>query len=447
MPERLTRQRTDRILARLLKLHPRRIDLSLERMRRLMSALGHPERRLPPVIHVAGTNGKGSTIAFARAMAEAAGLRVHAYTSPHLVRFVERVRLATAPGESAPIPDVWLAELLEECEAANAGAPITFFEITTAAAFLAFSRRPADLLLLEVGLGGRLDATNVVADPLVSVITPVALDHAEFLGDSLARIATEKAGVIRRGVPVVVGPQADDAWFPIAERALERQAPLFAANRDWQVLEQHGRLVWEDESALYDLPLPRHMHGRHQIDNAGLAIAALRRLGDGRITEEAIARGLSRARWPARLQPLRRGALAEWLNPDDELWVDGGHNPHAARALASALADLEDVAPMPLVLVVGMLRSKAAEEWLRHFVGLAARVVCVDIPGQEQGLAAHELAALACKAGLAASTAATLEDALRAAARLRPDTPVRVVIAGSLYLAGHALALDGEPLP
>ena len=440
--ERLIRARTDTILRRLMGLHPRRIDLTLARMRRLMSALGHPERALPPVIHVAGTNGKGSTIAFLRAMLEAAGRRVHVYTSPHLVRFSERILLAGEKG-AEPIAEAWLAELLEECEAANAGAPITFFEITTAAAFLAFSRRPADVLLLEVGLGGRLDATNVAENVAVSVITPVALDHREYLGDSLRQIAAEKAGMIRPGVPVVVGPQEEDAWHAIAERAEALGAPLFAANRDWQVFEQHGRLVWEDERALCDLPLPA-LAGRFQLDNAGVAIAALRKLGDAAISEEAIARGLTTARWPGRLQPIRSGALRLLVNPDDEIWIDGGHNAHAARALATALADMEDVSPMPLVLVLGMQKNRDPAAYLRHFAGLAAQVIGVPLPESTSemgaGHAAEDIAAAACRAGLAARAAPTLEEALRQAARLRPDSPVRVVIAGSLYLAGAALA-------
>ena len=440
--ERLIQARTETILKRLMGLHPRRIDLTLSRMRRLMAALGHPERALPPVIHVAGTNGKGSTIAFLRAMLEAAGRRVHVYTSPHLRRFSERILLAGDKG-AQPIAETWLAELLEECEAANAGAPITFFEITTAAAFLAFSRRPADVLLLEVGLGGRLDATNVAENVAVSVITPVALDHQEYLGDNLRQIAGEKAGIIRPGVPVVVGPQDEDAWHAIAERAEALGAPLFAANRDWQAFEQHGRLVWEDERALYDLPMPA-LTGRFQIDNAGVAIAALRLLGDAAITEEVIARGLTGARWPGRLHPVRSGALRLLVNPDDEVWIDGGHNAHAARALASALADLEDVSPMPLVLVLGMPKNRDPAAYLRHFTGLATQVIGVPLPEPSAEMGAghppEELAAAACRAGLAARAAPTLEEALRQAARLRPDSPVRIVIAGSLYLAGDALA-------
>ena len=444
--ERLIRARTDSILKRLMGLHPRRIDLTLSRMRRLMSALGHPERALPPVIHVAGTNGKGSTIAFLRAMLEAAGRRVHVYTSPHLIRFSERILLADEKGARS-IAETWLAELLEECEAANAGAPVTFFEITTAAAFLAFSRRPADVLLLEVGLGGRLDATNVVENVAASVITPVAIDHQEYLGGNLRQIAAEKAGIIRPGVPVVVGPQEEDAWHAIAERATELGAPLFAANRDWQAFEQHGRLVWEDERALYDLPMPA-LAGRFQIDNAGLAIAALRLLGDAAITEEAIAEGLLSVRWPGRLQPVRSGALRLLVNPDDEIWIDGGHNAHAARALAAAMADLEDTAPMPLVLVLGMQKNRDPQEYLRHFAGLAAQVIGVPLPEASgemgQGRAPEELAAAACRAGLAARAAPTLEQALRQAARLRPDSPVRIVIAGSLHLAGAALARNED---
>ncbi len=435
--------RTDVILDRLLKLHPKRIDLSLGRMERLLAALGHPERSLPPVIHVAGTNGKGSTIAFMRAMAEAAGLRAHAYTSPHLMRFHERIHLG-GEGGGGPVSEAHLAELLEECEQANKGRPITFFEITTAAAFLAFSRRPADLLLLEVGLGGRLDATNVIARPAVTVITPVALDHAEFLGETPESVAAEKAGIIRPGVPLVCGPQGDAAFGVIAAAAERAPAPLFCANRDWQVFEQRGRLVWQDENTLFDLPLPA-LPGRFQVDNAGLAIAALRAWGDARIGEEAMAEGLRAARWPARMQYVASGALLAHLGPQDELWIDGGHNPHAGRALAAALAELHETAEKPLVMIAGMMAGKAAREWFSAFCGLATQAICLTIPGEENACPAAELAAKACEAGLAARTAGSLEEALRLAARVHPAGPARIVIAGSLYLAGHALRLnEGE---
>ena len=437
--------RTDAILERLLRLHPKRIDLSLGRMRRLLAALGNPQERLPPVIHVAGTNGKGSTIAFARAMAEAAGLSVHVYTSPHLVRFHERIVLGRAGG-GAPISEPHLAELLEECEAANAGEPITFFEITTAAALLAFSRRPADLCLLEVGLGGRLDATNVIARPAAAVIAPVALDHADFLGDGLAQVAAEKAGIIKAGAPAVIGRQEQEAFAVIEARAQELGAGLFAEGRQWQAFEQHGRLVWQDETALLDLPLPA-LPGRFQVDNAGLAIAALRRLDDARITERALAAGLRAAHWPGRLQMVSTGPLRRHVGLDDEIWIDGGHNPHAGRALATALAELDEADEKPLVMIVGMLNTKAAQEWLGCFSGLAAQVICLTIPGEENAIPAQDLAAAACRAGLAARTAASLPEALRAASHLRPGEPVRIVIAGSLRLAGHALALDAEGAP
>jgi dihydrofolate synthase/folylpolyglutamate synthase len=434
------------ILERLLKLHPKLIDLSLERMWRLLEALGHPERRLPPVIHVAGTNGKGSTIAFMKAMAEAAGLAVHVYTSPHLIRFHERIWLGRRGGKGGYISEPHLAEVLEECEAANRGAPITFFEITTAAALLAFSRRPADLLLLETGLGGRLDATNVVERPAVTVITPVAMDHMDFLGDTLERIAAEKAGILKPGVPAVLAPQTDAVHDVIAERAAEIGAEVFAAQRHWQAFEQHGRLVWEDVGALMDLPLPS-LPGRFQIENAGTAIAALRKFADPRIGERAIARGLRQARWPGRLQPVLRGRLRQFIAHDDELWIDGGHNPHAGQALATTLAEFEELEERPLVLIAGLMRRKDALAWLENFRGLAAQVICVPIPGhEEQAWPAEELAAAACRTGLAARAAATLEEALRMASHFRPDAPVRIVIAGSLYLAGHALAMNaGTP--
>lgn len=430
---------SDAILDRLRKLHPSLIDLSLGRVERLLAALGDPHRQLPPVIHVAGTNGKGSTIAFMRAMAEAAGLSVHAFTSPHLIRFHERIVIG---GE--PIGEDLLADVLEECEAANRNEPITFFEITTVAALLAFSRAPADLLLLEVGLGGRLDATNVIDQPAVSVITPVGLDHQHFLGETLEEIAFEKAGIIKPRRPAVVGVQEDAAHAVIARRAEELNAPVFAANRDWQAYEQHGRLVWQSENELLDLPLPA-LAGRFQIDNAGTAIAALRQFGDRRIDEAAIANGLRRARWPGRLQRITRGRLRDLLKEEDELWIDGGHNAHGARALAAALADMEGDSARPLVMICGMMRRKAAAKWLAAFAGLAAVAVCVPIPGHDNAWRPDELADMARQAGLPARPADNLEDALRGAHQGRAE-PLRVVIAGSLYLAGHALALNDAGL-
>lgn len=423
---------SDAILTRLLSLHPKIIDLSLDRMSRILQCIGNPHERLPPVIHVAGTNGKGSTVAYLRAMIEAAGLRVHCYTSPHLVKFHERIRVA---GELISEPA--LTALLEECETANGGVPITFFEITTAAAFLAFSRTPADYLILEVGLGGRLDATNVIERPRVCVITAIDFDHQQFLGDTLTRIAYEKAGILKRGVPAIVGIQPDEARSEIERVAGRVGAPLAIANQDWQSFEQHGRLVFQDENGLLDLPLP-HLQGRHQVDNAGNAIAALRALGDARVTENHIAEGLKSVTWPARMQRLGPGALWSHVPADAELWLDGGHNPSAARALAQAFSDLNDRHSRPLVLVWGMLNTKDVSSFIGAFAGIAHRAVTISIPEEENAVAAEALAQAARGKGLAAETAASLEDALRQASLTTPAP--RILICGSLYLAGRVLA-------
>jgi dihydrofolate synthase/folylpolyglutamate synthase len=430
--------RSDVILERLLQLHPKRIDLVLDRIVRLLANLGHPEQRLPDVIHIAGTNGKGSTCAFARAMLEAQGLRVHVYTSPHLVHFHERIRLA-----GSLISEEELSDLLEECEVANAGAPITFFEITTAAALLAFSRHPADALILEVGLGGRLDATNVVSRPAVTVITPVGLDHQEFLGDDLAGIAAEKAGIIKRGVPLIMGPQEDRARDVIERTADSVSAPLYAFGQDFFVHAERGRMVYQDENGLLDLPLPR-LRGPHQIDNAGTAIAALRHLGSNWTKESGIEQGLRRVEWPARLQRLTRGPLVALAPEGAEVWLDGGHNPHAAHALAQALADFEERSEKPLYLICGMLKTKDAEGFFVPFRGLARHVTTLSIPGESVSRGAGELYDAARKAGLDASPADDLEDAMMQVAAWAHGRPgegsPRILIGGSLYLAGVVLA-------
>ena len=423
---------SDAILTRLLALHPKIIDLSLERMQAILGKLGHPERQLPPVIHVAGTNGKGSTVAYLRAIMEAAGLSVHTYTSPHLVKFHERIRVA---GEL--ISEADLSALLEECEAANGGAPITFFEITTAAAFLAFSRTPADNLILEVGLGGRLDATNVIDKPAVSVITSVDYDHQQYLGDTLTAIAHEKAGILKRESPAVIGVQPNEARAEIERVAARLRVKPVIANQDWQAFEQHGRLVFQDENGLLDLPLPQ-LRGRHQIDNAGNAIAALRVLNDPRIAEAHIAQGLKSAVWPARMQRLGSGGLTALLPADAELWLDGGHNPSAGRALAQAFSDLNDRHSRPLVLVWGMLNTKDAGRFIESFAGIASRVIALTIPGEENAVPAEALAVTARTRGLSAETAASLQEALKQAALAAPAP--RILICGSLYLAGRVLA-------
>jgi dihydrofolate synthase/folylpolyglutamate synthase len=431
----------DSIVERLMALHPKRIDLSLERIERLLAALGHPERKLPPVIHVAGTNGKGSTAAFLRAMLEAAGKRTHVYTSPHLARYNERFRLGEK-GEGRLATDAELSAALEECEKANAGAPITVFEITTAAAFLLFARHPADVLVLEVGLGGRLDATNVIERPLISVITPVSIDHTDFLGDTLDKIAAEKAGIIKRGVPVIVAAQHRDVIGVIERQAGRMKAPIKIAGEDWTATEERGRLVYQDDDGLIDLPAPK-LYGRHQFENAGLAIATLRALPELKIPASAYEAGVVKADWPARMQRLTQGTLAALAPPGSELWLDGGHNPDGGRAIAAALADLEERVSRPLVLIVGMLTTKDNTGFLRNFTGLARRLIAVPVPGQDKGMPAETLAATARDIGLAATARSDIASALDAAGKLDLDPPPRILITGSLYLAGEVLKANG----
>jgi dihydrofolate synthase/folylpolyglutamate synthase len=431
----------DSIVTRLLKLHPKLIDLSLDRMWRILAAIGHPERKLPPVIHVAGTNGKGSTIAFMRAILEAAGLRVHVYTSPHLVRFNERFRLGQK-GEGALVSDEELASAFEECERANAGEPITVFEITTAAGLLLFARHPADVLLLEVGLGGRLDATNVIDDPLASVVTPVSFDHAEYLGDTVEKIAAEKAGIFKRGVPAIVAAQPRQALAAIERAAARAGAPIRIAGESWTATEERGRLVYQDDVGLLDLPAPR-LSGRHQFENAGVAIATLRAIQSLNLAPPVF-EAVAKAEWPARMQRLSQGKLPSLLPAGSELWLDGGHNADGGRAVANALADLEERVSRPLVLIVGMLASKDAGAFLRNFSGLARNLIAVPIPDQEKSLPAATIADLARAANIPAQANDDIESALTDIGALGLDPP-RVMITGSLYLAGAVLKANGTP--
>ncbi|APX91097.1 bifunctional folylpolyglutamate synthase/dihydrofolate synthase [Brevirhabdus pacifica] len=412
----------------MMTLHPKVIDLTLDRVWRLLAALGHPEKNMPPVIHVAGTNGKGSTQAMIRAGLEAGDKRVHAYTSPHLARFHERIRLA---GEL--ISESYLSEILDECYAANDGAPITYFEITTVAAILAFSRVPADYTVLEVGLGGRLDATNVVESPALSIITPVSIDHQQYLGETLALIAGEKAGIIKRGVPCIVGAQEEAGLDVIEARARALDAPLLVRGQHWHVWEERGRLVFQDETGLLDLPLP-NLIGAHQVQNAGMAIAALRHLGFGEAECEAAMRD---AYWPARLQRLTTGPLIAAAG-EAELWLDGGHNPAAGEALAEALARLPE---RPLHLICGMLDTKDIGGYLRPLAGLAQDLIAVSIPGEAATLPAERTAEAARKAGIPATTAESVDEAV---AELKAQAPGgRILICGSLYLAGRVLRENG----
>jgi dihydrofolate synthase/folylpolyglutamate synthase len=417
---------SDAILERMMTLHPKVIDLTLDRVHRLLAALGNPERRLPPVIHIAGTNGKGSTQAMIRAGLEATGARVHAYTSPHLARFHERIRLA-----GTLISEPALTALLDECVQANGPDEITFFEITTCAAFLAFARTPADWTLLEVGLGGRLDATNVVDKPALTIITPVSMDHEAYLGDTIAKIAGEKAGIIKRGVPCIVGPQHPDGLAVIEATAARLGAPLWAFGQHWNVWEERGRLIYQDENGLLDLPLP-NLPGPHQIQNAGAAIAALRLLQSG--DPEA---AVTRAEWPARMQRLRQGPLAASA-PGVELWLDGGHNPAGGEAVAATLARMP---ARETHLICGMLNTKDVRGYMRPLAPHAARLWAVSIPGEKNTLPAEATRDAALDAGLPAEAAPSVAEALATIAARNPQA--RVLICGSLYLAGQVLKENG----
>jgi dihydrofolate synthase/folylpolyglutamate synthase len=428
----------DAALARLQALHPKLIDLSLDRMRRLCAALGDPQDHLPPVIHVAGTNGKGSTVAYLRTMAEAAGLKVHVFTSPHLVRFAERIRLA-----GTLITDDHLADVLDRVEAANAGLPITFFEITTAAAFVAFAEVPADLCIVEVGLGGILDATNVVT-PKVSVIAPVDIDHREFLGDTLTAIAGEKAGIIKPGAPAISARQQEEAETVIEAAAERAGVQLTLMGRDFDAWNERGRLLVQMQDRLLDLPAPS-LPGDHQFANAGLAVAALLTLANPRIDEAAMGRGIAGTVWPARFQRLTAGPLAERAKAAGaDLWLDGGHNPHAGRAVSRAVADLAARDGRPVALIAGLLANKDATGFFGAFRGVAAKVFTVTFEGHAAASAA-DTAAAAELAGLRACACDSVETAVDKA--LAMDPVPHILICGSLYLAGEVLAMSPETWP
>ena len=422
---------SDAILARLLDLHPKVIDLSLGRMSRLLDALGNPERAMPPVIHVAGTNGKGSVVAYLDAMLRAAGYRVNGYVSPHLVRFAERIRLG-----GVPIAEDSLRASLAHCEAVNDGAPITFFEITTAAAFHAFEGHPSDVLLLEVGLGGRLDATNVIARPALTVITPVSIDHTHYLGETLPLIAAEKAGILKRGVTGVIGRQEADADAVIESLADGVGAPLARLGRDWSFERAGSQLVVRDASCGGRYPLPS-LAGGHQVENAALAAVCARLLPGFDVGDDAIAQGLRQARWPGRLQRIPWAGLAD----DWELWIDGGHNEAAAVALARVA---ESWADRPLDLVVGMLNTRPPEDYLRPLAPFVRRLAAVAIPDQPASRAAAEVDSVARSLGMDSETDTSVGAAVT---RLSSDAdnPGRILVCGSLYLVGDVLATAGVP--
>ncbi len=430
----------DQVLAQLTALHPKKIDLGLGRIERVLKALGDPHLRLPPAIHIAGTNGKGSTTAFLRAMIEADGKTAHVYTSPHLVRFNERITIG-----SIEISDEALLDVLKRVMAANAGEPLSFFEATTAAAFLAFSEHPADYALIEVGLGGRYDATNVF-DPVASIITPINYDHAEFLGRNLTGIAREKAGIIKDNVPVFAGRQEELVNAVLRNEAAKHRAPIQFLTEDFRAYREQDRMVFDADDVLLDLPRPA-LIGSHQIENAGVAIATARSVG---ISDKAISKGLSNVTWPARMQNLTTGLYADMMaESGGELWLDGGHNPHAAAALATTMAELQGRRECVLILVMGILGNKDAGKFLDAFTGLASCVIAVDIPGSP-ALAPETIRELAENRGMLAQVANNLTNAVQRAISTgealsreeasQPIIPPRVLICGSLYLAGQVLS-------
>jgi dihydrofolate synthase/folylpolyglutamate synthase len=428
---------SDHVLTRLMALHPKKIDLSLGRMERLLEKLGHPERKLPPVFHIAGTNGKGSTAAYLRAILEASGRKVHVYTSPHLVRFAERIRLA-----GRIIDEAALTKILEECESVNGAHPITFFEVTTAAAFLAFSRAPADAVILEVGLGGRLDATNLVDHPLVTAITPVSMDHESFLGDSIALIAAEKAGIAKPETPLVLGPQVDVALKVIAEKAALAHAPLICFGADWQVGHEADGFSFEDRQGKIHLPRP-NLNGPHQILNAGLSIACLRAQKLFAVSDAQMAHGITHANWPARLQKITAASGLEGFPNGTEIWLDGGHNPAAGEILGETFKSRS----RPLYLISGMLANKDTAGFLKPFANLASGLYAIDIEGEDCH-PAEEVVKFAKAAGIKAEAAKGFPEALETLkARLKNNPcntlPADILICGSLYLAGQVLRQFG----
>lgn len=435
----------DREIERLMALHPKGFDLSLDRIRRLMQRLGNPQDRLPPVIHIAGTNGKGSAAAFSRALLEAAGQAVHVHTSPHLVNWHERYRLA-APGGGRLVDDEVLAEAISRVAEANAGEQITVFEILTAVTFILFAEHPADAVIIEVGLGGRFDATNLIDKPAVSLIMPVSLDHEAYLGDRVELIAAEKAGIIKRGCPVVIGQQETDAAREVLVETAERlDCPLSVYGQDFVAFEENGRMVYQDETGLMDL-LPPRLLGRHQFANAAAAIAAVRAAGF-EIDDQAAEAAMLTVEWPGRMQRLLQGKLLELAPPGAEVWLDGGHNPGAGMVVSEALAEMEDKDPRPLFMISGMINTKDQSGYFRAFKGLARHVYTVPVSTSDAGVPNDELAVRAEAAGLSAEPVSSVANALMLLRDNWPegDTPPRILIGGSLYLAGAVLAENGTP--
>ena len=441
----MTTLSAEREIEHLMSLHPKGFDLSLDRVTRLLERLGNPQDKLPPVIHIAGTNGKGSCAAFSRALLEAAGYRVHVHTSQHLVNWHERYRLG-AEGGGRLVDDKVFAETIARVAEANGGETITVFEILTAVGFLLFAEHPADAVILEVGLGGRFDATNVIKRPAVSVIMPVSLDHEAYLGDRVELIAAEKAGIIKRGCPVVVGAQEfEAAQLVLIETAERLRAPLTVYGQDFLAFAENGRMVYQDSDGLMDLSPPR-LPGRHQFANAAAAIAAVKAAGFD-ISERDADKAMTNVSWPGRMQKLTQGRLMELAPRGAEIWLDGGHNPGAGTVIAEALAEQEEKNPRPLFMISGMINTKDQSGYFSAFKGLTRHVYTVPVSMSDSGVPNDELAARAAEAGLSAEPVSSVANALM----LLRDTwdereaPPRILIGGSLYLAGAVLAENGTP--
>ncbi|MDR0251989.1 bifunctional folylpolyglutamate synthase/dihydrofolate synthase [Pseudochrobactrum asaccharolyticum] len=433
-------------IERLLEKHPKGFDLSLERISRLLEALGNPQDKLPPIIHIAGTNGKGSATAFARALLEAEGLAVHVHTSPHLVNWHERYRLGRKGETGQLVDDATLSDAVARVTEANGEHMITVFEILTAVTFVLFAEHPADAVILEVGLGGRFDATNVITKPAVSLIMPVSLDHQSYLGDKVEIIAAEKAGIIKRGCPVVIGYQSsDDARQVMIDIADRLRCAVSVFGQDFLAYQEHGRMVYQDESGLIDLPLPR-LPGRHQIANAAAAIKAVREAGFA-LSDQAVEKAMTSVTWPARMQRLTQGDLIRFAPEKAEIWLDGGHNPGAGVVIAEALAELEERDPRPLYLITGMINTKDPVGYFEAFTGMARQVYTVAISSSDSGIDHETLADAARRAGLEALPVASVADGLKAIKEQVKDEVIapRILIGGSLYLAGDVLAANNTP--
>lgn len=427
---------------RLMELHPKGFDLSLDRITGLLEKLGNPHLVIPPAFHVAGTNGKGSTTAFLRAILEAAGKTVHVHTSPHLVHWTERYRIGSPQGGQF-VSDAELEQVIDEVAEANAGRKITVFEIMSAAGFVLFARHKADFTIMEVGLGGRFDATNVLTNPAACLITPVGLDHEAYLGDTLGKIAFEKAGIIKPGAPVIVGLQEEEALEVIEHRSAELGCPTIIARQDYDYHEHAGHFIYQDEAGLLDLPMPA-LAGDHQLANAAQAIAAVRQVLPG-LEDDVFDGAMTRVSWPGRFERLPRGKLAGELSQNDHLdvWIDGGHNPHAGKALAAEIRKLQQRDPRPLTLIAGMLTTKEPHGFFRAFLGLADEVFILPVNDSDSGFDPSDLAKLVGDVGIPARAFATIGQALVSVAE--KGQRQRVLICGSLYLIGEVLRLNETP--